>query len=95
MSDKQAFLENQESRLSEWLKKMDILRESASMAEDGERAGYHRQVASLHLKLKSIEEKILEIKLSGDDSNKKIERDIEVAWNQLSNDFFAVVSDIQ
>jgi hypothetical protein len=94
MFDKQAFLDNQESRLSEWRKKMDKLRAAASRTEDGERAEHNRQVASLHLKLKSIEEKILEVKLSGDESNKKIERDIEIAWNKLSSDFSAVVSDI-
>ena len=91
----QAFLEKQGSRLSEWRKKIDQLRKAANRAEDGERAGYNQQVASLHLKLKSIEEKILEIKLSGDDSKEKHERDIDAAWGQLSRDFSAVMSGIQ
>jgi hypothetical protein len=49
----------------------------------------------LHLELKSIEEKILEIKLSGDDFREKSEGEIEEAWSRLSRDFSAVVSDIQ
>jgi hypothetical protein len=95
MSDKQAFLENQETRLEEWRKKMDKLRSAAGRVEDGERAEHNRQVANLHLELKSIEEKILEIKLSGDDFKEKSEGEIEEAWSRLSRDFSAVVSDIQ
>jgi len=95
MSDKQAFLQNQESRLEEWRKKMDKLRTAAGRAGDGERAEYNLQVANLHLKLKSIEEQILEIKLSGDDLKDKSEGELEEAWSNLSRDFSAVVSDIQ
>ena len=95
MSDKQAFLENQESRLEEWRKKMDKLRTAAGRVDDGERAEHNRQVANLHLKLKSIEEQILEIKLSGDDLMDKSEEEVEEAWSNLSRDFSAVVSDIQ
>jgi len=95
MSDKQAFLESQESRLVEWRKKMDKLRSAAGRVEDGERAEHNRQVANLHLKLKSIEERILEIKLSGDDLKDKSEGEIEKAWSNLSREFSAVVSVIQ
>ena len=95
MSDKQAFLKIQETRLEEWRKKMDKLRSAAARAGDGERAEYNRQVANLHLELKSIEEKILEIKLSGDDFQEMSEGEVDEAWSKLSRDFSAVVSSIQ
>ena len=44
---------------------------------------------------KEIEEKILEIKLSGDDFQEKSVGEIEEAWSKLSREFSAVVSGIQ
>lgn len=92
MAEKETYLQSQRSQIARWREKIDDLRTMAANGENGGRADINRRIADLHLRLKSIEEKVLALKLSSDAHLENIERTIDAAWIDLSRDFSRAVS---
>ena len=67
---------------------------AGALEEDEERAEVNRQVADLHLRLKSIESKVVELKLSSDQDAEGLEKAISEEWSGLSRDFTGLSSRI-
>ena len=84
MFDKREYLQKQEQQLDEWSKKIEELRIAAGNVASGDRARCNRLIADLHLKLRGVEEKLVELKISNDSSAERLQGRVDEAWNALS-----------
>ena len=87
MLDKQAYISGQRDQINKWREMIDELRPAADREEEEKRAEINRRIADLHFKLKFIERRLLELKLSSALPVAKVEGKIDAAWDELSKDF--------
>jgi hypothetical protein len=81
--EKDAYIKRQEQHLDEWKKKIKELRTAAENARSIERARCNRLIADLHLKLRNVEERIVELKISDDSSAVRLQSSVDEAWTVL------------
>lgn len=83
MFEKETYVKRQEQHLDEWRKKIEELRTAAENARNIERAKCNRLIADLHLKLRNVEERIVELKISDDSSAVRLQGSVDEAWTVL------------
>jgi hypothetical protein len=81
--DKQAYVRRQEHHLVKWRKKIDELEAVSGNISNAESDRCNRLIANLHLKLKDVEERIVELRNSDDRSAIDLHRDVEEGWTIL------------
>jgi septation ring formation regulator EzrA len=83
MSKKKAYQQKIEAQLEEWKSEIDTMKAKAKKAGVDVQSWYYKQLEDLQSKQESVQEKIKELKGTGEDSWEDIKAGVDLAWKSL------------
>lgn len=83
MSEKEAYEKKMQARLDEWSAEIDKLRARADQAGADARIQMHKEIDRARARFDAANEKLKELKNTGDDAWEDIKNGLEGAWSSL------------
>jgi multidrug resistance efflux pump len=87
MENREEYQGKMEAQLSEWGADIDRLKARADKAAADTRQGYYDQIDALRAKEALLQEKLQELKTSGDDAWGDLKEGLDSSWNQVKDSF--------
>ncbi len=87
MEDRSAYQGQMEAKLQEWGSKLDELKAKADRAGADSKAELNKKIEALGEKRDAMQQKLAELKSSGDDAWESLKAGAESAWDELSAAF--------
>ena len=85
MSMKKAYEEKMDAQIREWSAKIDVLKAKAEKANAEQKIKYNEKIESIQAKRKKLENKMDELRNSGEEAWEEFRGGVEQAWEELKN----------
>ena len=85
MSMKEAYKKKLEAQFDEWKVEIDKLKAKADKAEADAQIKYHKQIENIRTKQEAVQEKLVELKDSGDEAWEDLKAGLDNAMKNLGD----------
>ena len=85
MSMKEAYKKKLEAQFDEWKVEIDKLKAKANKAEADAQIKYHKQIENIRTKQEAVQEKLVELKGSGDEAWEDLKAGLDNAMKNLGD----------
>ncbi len=85
MSMKEAYQKKMQAKLDEWGTEIDKLKAKADKAEADAQLEYHKEIERFREKQQAAQQKLDELKESGEDAWEDLKAGIESSWDSLGD----------
>ena len=85
MSMKEAYKKKLEAQFDEWKVEIDKLKAKANKAEADAQIKYHKQMENIRTKQEAVQEKLVELKDSGDEAWEDLKAGLDNAMKNLGD----------
>jgi predicted nucleic acid-binding Zn-ribbon protein len=85
MSMKEAYKKKLEAQFDEWKVEIDKLKAKANKAEADAQIKYHKQIENIRTKQEAVQEKLVELKDSGDEAWEDLKAGLDNAMKNLGD----------
>jgi chromosome segregation ATPase len=87
MSSKDEYQQKLEAQLREWSAKLEVLRAKADQAKAEQKMTHQKEFEALQERKEALEERLDELRASGEDAWEEVKAGTEAAWKELDDAF--------